>query len=143
MDFAYTAGLLHGVGQLALFQDAPQNYPNLAERARADGLDLLAKERELFGIDHASLAGLLLESWGLPEKLCEAVATHHDESTSAPLALAVQTGCAGAEYAGFGRCGCHERLAEGVPGLLAELLAGDYTIDALVAEVNQIECSLA
>jgi hypothetical protein len=55
----------------------------------------------------------------------------------------VQTGCAGAEYAGFGRCGCHERLAEGVPGLLAELLAGDYTIDALVAEVNQIECSLA
>ncbi len=37
-DFAYTAALLHGVGQLALFEDAHNDYPNLIERAYADGL---------------------------------------------------------------------------------------------------------
>jgi HD-like signal output (HDOD) protein len=142
MDFAYTAALLHGVGQLALYEDAPRDYPILIERACADGLDLLACERGLFGVDHASLAGLLLESWGLPERLCDAVARHHDASTDTRLALAVQAGCAGAEYAGFGRCGCHQRPGADVLGPLAELLGGDYLLDTLAADVNQIECSL-
>ena len=64
-DLAYTAALLHGVGQLALFEDAPEEYTELAERAYLGGFDLLDLEREAFGVDHASLAGLILESWGL------------------------------------------------------------------------------
>ncbi len=141
-DSAYTAALLHGVGQLALFEDAPHDYPSLIERACAGGLDLLACERGIFGVDHASLAGLLLESWGLPENLCDAVAKHHDPSPATRLALAVQTGCAGAEYAGFGRCGSHDSPSAGAFDSLAELLSGDYLLDDLVADVNQIECSL-
>jgi HD-like signal output (HDOD) protein len=143
MDFSYTAALLHGIGQLALIEDAPHDYPNLVERAYFDGLDLLARERDAFGADHASLAGLILESWGLPGKLCEAAANHHDANAGTRLMLAVQTACAGAEYAGFGRCGCHERPSTDVPDPLAELLAADYLLNALVAEVNQIECFLA
>jgi len=143
MDFAYTAALLHGIGQLALFENAPRDYPNLVERARISGLNLLMLECDVFNVDHASLAGLILESWGLPETLCEAATKHHDADADSPLVLSVQTGCAGAEHAGFGRCGCHERLAAGLPGPLAELLANDYSLDALLTEVNQIECSLA
>jgi HD-like signal output (HDOD) protein len=142
MDFAYTAALLHGVGQLALFEDGPRSYPDLVERACAGGFDLLAIEREEFGIDHAALAGVFLKSWGLPETLCDAVAEHHEDSAHEPLVVAVQTGCAGAEYIGFGRCGCHERLAAGAPGALSELFTDDYPLEMLVAEVNQIECSL-
>jgi HD-like signal output (HDOD) protein len=142
-DFAYAAALLHGIGQLAMIEDAPQDYPNLVEHAYADRLDLSCAEREVFGIDHASLAGLILESWGLPQKLCEAAAQHHEASTGMRLLLAVQTACTGAEYAGFGRCGRHERLAADGPGPLEELLAGDYLMEKLVAEVNQIECFLA
>ncbi len=70
-DFAYTAALLHGVGQLALFQDAPHDYPNLVERSHVYGLDLLAGERDLFGVDHAALAGALLESWGCRRSCAE------------------------------------------------------------------------
>lgn len=140
-DFAYTAALLHGVGQLALFQDAPQEYPRFVESAYADGIDLVMREREVFGVDHASLAGTILESWALPEKFCEAVARHHDETAATGLALSVQTGCVGAEFAGFGLCGCRELLAGDVPGPLAELFAGEY-FDVLVAGVNGIECSL-
>jgi HD-like signal output (HDOD) protein len=142
MDSVYTAALLHGVGQLALFEDAPDDYPKLVEHAYVEGLDLLLVERGAFGVDHASLAGLLLKSWNLPEPLCNAVAKHHDASPGTRLVLAVQTGCAGAEYAGFGRCGCHQCVSADVPGQLEEMIGGAYPLDTLVDEINQIECSL-
>src|SRR5580704_16349273 len=37
LGFAYTGALLHGVGQLALFVDAPRDYPDLVEGAYVDG----------------------------------------------------------------------------------------------------------
>lgn len=134
-DHAYTAALLHGMGQLALFEDAPRDYPNLVERAYAEGLDLLECERDAFHVDHASLAGLILQSWGLPEKLCEAVATHHGADDDKGLALAVQTGCVTAEHVGFGRCGCPENAG-------AEAAVPIALFDSLVVQINQIECSL-
>ena len=47
-DFAYTAGLLHGIGQLAMFEDSKE-YPTLVERAYAEGLELLTLERAFTG----------------------------------------------------------------------------------------------
>jgi HD-like signal output (HDOD) protein len=140
VDFAYTAALLHSSGQLALIEDSPQDYPKLVECAYVDGRDLLACERDVFGIDHALLTGLILRSWGLPEKLSDAAARHHDAITSVPLVLAVQIGCCAAEHAGFGRCGCHQLLSACGPP--EELLVGNYSLKALVAEINQIECFL-
>ena len=142
MDHAYTAALLHGIGQLALFEDAPHDYPNLVERAYAEGLDLLNCEREVFHVDHASLAGLILESWGLPEKLCGAVAVHHGAYEETGLALAVHSGCATAEHVGFGRCGCPEHPGAEVATPVAALLANHTMLDSLVVQINQIECSL-
>ena len=141
-DHAYTAGLLHGIGQLALFEDAPRDYPNLVERAYGEGRDLLACEREVFHVDHAALAGVILESWGLPEKLCEAVALHHGAYEEMGLAVAVHTGCAAAEHVGFGRCGCFEHPGAEVAAPIAALLANSSLLDSLAVQINQIECSL-
>lgn len=69
------AALLHDVGKLLLARARPGYVaPNAArctpsERARAE-------QREL-GIDHASLGGLMLERWGLPQGLAAAVSRHH------------------------------------------------------------------
>jgi HD-like signal output (HDOD) protein len=139
-DHAYTAALLHGIGQLALFEDAPGDYPRLVERAYAEGRELVDCEREIFHVDHAALAGLILEAWGLPEILCEAVGRHHDAIEDAGLVLAVQAGCAVAEHIGFGRCGCPESADAAAPG--AALLANHDLLDSLVVQINQIECSL-
>jgi HD-like signal output (HDOD) protein len=140
-DFAYTAALLHGVGQLALFQDSPSDYASLVQSAYVCEIDLLAREREAYGIDHAALSGLILQSWELPEQLCAAVAKHHHPGTGTRLESSVQVGCAGAEYAGFGRCGCHELASEGDTGPLTSLFVEDY-LNVLIAGVNGIECSL-
>jgi HD-like signal output (HDOD) protein len=139
-DSSYSAALLHGVGQLALFQDAPHDYCKLVEGAYANKADLLAQEREAFGTDHASLAGLILESWALPANLCEAVAKHHEDAGPG-LGLAVRNACLGAEFAGFGQCGCQQALASGIPTPMSEWFTGDYFV-TLVAGVNGIECSL-
>jgi HD-like signal output (HDOD) protein len=141
-DHAYTAALLHGIGQLALFEDAPSDYPNLVERAYAEGRDLLECERKLFHVDHAALAGLILEAWGLPEKLCDAVAKHHDPDAETGLAVAVGTGCTAAEHVGFGRCGCPEHPGTEISIPTAALLANHGFLDSLAMQINQIECSL-
>ena len=62
------------------------------ERAYLEGGDLLAYEREVFGVDHAALAGLFLESWRLPEILCDSVAAHHADGSDRSLARIVQMG---------------------------------------------------
>lgn len=140
-DFGYTAGLLHAIGQLALFQYAPEDYPRLLDAARADGANVLECERERFGADHAELSGLILAEWGLPRSMQQAVSECHIPDASEPLAAAVLEGCWYAESAGFGECGC-SRAGDSPPGHSAEPL-DKYLLDVLAIEVNRIECSFA
>ena len=74
-DDLITVVLLHDVGKLGLAQehDDLQNAwsaPLTPERR-------VQAERQLAGIDHASLGGLLIDRWGLPRKLSKAVSAHH------------------------------------------------------------------
>jgi len=141
LDFAYTAGLLHAIGQLALFQNAPEEYPKLVEEARSSNADLLEYERRRFGVDHVELSGLILAEWGLPQGLLQAVLRGHISNSADPLAAAVHAGCWYAESVGFGQCGCLPEQKENVPGHSAETL-DKYLLDVLTIEVNRIECSL-
>lgn len=74
-DALLTAALLHDVGKLVL----ARAWPAYAARSDARGTpeQRLREERHAFGVDHASLGGLLLERWGLPETLVAATAGHH------------------------------------------------------------------
>jgi len=141
LDFGYTAGLLHAIGQLGLFQNAPQDYPQLVQEVQADGLDLLQCERTRFGADHLELSGLILAEWGLPRSLQQAVSADRNSNTSDPLTATVQAGCWYAEAAGFGRCGCLTDQTDSPPPQQAKAL-DKHLLDFLTIEVNRIECSL-
>ena len=144
VDHAYTAGLLHGIGQLALFEHAAEDYVRLVNDSVTDGLDLMGNERAAYGTDHAELAGLILEAWGLPEMLQDAAALHHWPNVGGKLADAVQLGCVVAEHIGFGTCGCHRQLAAGeFSAPVAEIIENKLMLDVFATEVNSIECSLA
>jgi HD-like signal output (HDOD) protein len=142
IDHAYTAGLLHGVGQLALIEHVGQDYVLLVNQAVSSGQNLEEAERTAYGTDHAELAGLILEAWGLPESVQEAGALHHWPN-GRPLTGAVQMGCMVAEHIGFGACGCHQLLAsrECSPAI-AEVLGNQALLDTFATEVNGVECSL-
>jgi len=143
IDHAYTAGLLHGVGQLALFEVAGQSYVQLVNDSVSSGLDLQENERVTYKTDHAELAGLILEAWGLPEILQDAAALHHWPNVGGDLGEAVQLGCVVAEHIGFGACGCHRQLtAEALPAPVAEVIGNKAVLEVFATEVNSIECSL-
>src|SRR5271157_1981896 len=75
-DFAYTAGILHDIGRVALAAVMPAAYARVIERGADRPLDLLASERELCGIDHCQAGRSLAISWNLPEAFLEIAACH-------------------------------------------------------------------
>lgn len=141
LDVGYTAGLLHAVGQLALFQNAPEDYPKLLENPNASGDDLLRCESEHFGANHVELSGLILADWGLPESLRQAILERHSSNPLDALTATVQAGCWHAESAGLGLCGCIRDTRNEIPAQPAKPI-DTYLLDVLTIEVNRIECSL-
>jgi putative nucleotidyltransferase with HDIG domain len=75
---AYTAGLLHDIGRLALATHFPQELAQaIAWGRRNDVLPHLA-EREVLGVDHQQAGAMLAAHWRLPPSIVEMVACHHD-----------------------------------------------------------------
>jgi len=77
-DRAYTAGLLHDIGRLALLTCYPVEYNNLFVVARENDFDELECEWELFDVDHCAAGAWLARHWNLPEDFVEAISRHHD-----------------------------------------------------------------
>ncbi len=102
---AYTAGLLHGVGRLALATQYPDEYASMIEIVTHSGeyFDLLACERSLFDIDHCEAGAWLAESWGLPERLRSVILHLHADASPAddPLLIVVRNGCRIANVLGY------------------------------------------
>jgi putative nucleotidyltransferase with HDIG domain len=76
-DRAYTAGLLHDIGRLALLTCYPVEYNTLFVVARENQFDELECEWELFDIDHCAAGAWLARHWNLPEDFVEAISAHH------------------------------------------------------------------
>ena len=74
-DDVAVVALLHDIGKLVLGRAVP-GYASATERTSTPG-ERTRHERRSWGMDHASLGGLLLRRWGLPQRLASAVAAHH------------------------------------------------------------------
>lgn len=79
---AFTLGILHDVGKIALSRVADESrlVAALGDGATEPLLDHVALERKAFGFDHATTAGLVADHWQLPAELAEALRSHHDET---------------------------------------------------------------
>lgn len=72
----YTAGLLHDIGKVLL--DRPLELEIINQHPEGDTGDILGLERKLLHTDHAAVGKALLEKWGLPEAITQAVGLHHE-----------------------------------------------------------------
>ena len=79
-DRAYTAGLLHDIGRLALLACHPNEYGNLLAVVRENDFDELEGERQMFDVDHCAAGEWLGRHWNLPGDMVAAIATHHQRS---------------------------------------------------------------
>jgi len=75
-DAAFTAGVMHNVGLLALDQHRPDLLGEALTRARERGETLHQAERALFGFNDTDLGGALAVHWNFPEELAKAVREH-------------------------------------------------------------------
>lgn len=76
-DIAYTAGLIHDIGRLALAVVHGQTYAEFLKSTQIEPGDVLARERELFGIDHSEAGKSLVLRWNLPHSFAEITSEHH------------------------------------------------------------------
>ncbi len=77
---AFIAGLLHGVGRLALELVAPRAMSRIMELAAAEGVAGAVAERRVLGIDHHGAGRRLAERWGLPDDVIAVIDRHDDPS---------------------------------------------------------------
>jgi len=75
---AFTAGLLHDIGKLAL-NDVLNDDFQAAIRALVSkgGISRSEAEEQVVGTDHSKVGACLLEKWRLPTTIVEAVLNHH------------------------------------------------------------------
>jgi len=88
-ESAFTAGLLHDLGKIALANTAREKYQKIVMRTYNEGMSFVDAERDEFGFDHAELGAAVADKWKLPSRLVDAIRYHHhtpDEYADLPQA---------------------------------------------------------
>lgn len=80
-EAAFTAGLLHDIGRVALLAAFPERFAAVLEAHKQEGVDFNAAELAVLGFSHAAFGARLLERWRLPATLVHAVEFHHQPDT--------------------------------------------------------------
>ena len=81
---AFTAGMLHQLGVLALDQTRPGPLGEALDRARTEDLTLHAAERQVLGFTDAELGGALALHWNFPADLVAALRDHAQPLSTLP-----------------------------------------------------------
>jgi HD-like signal output (HDOD) protein/CheY-like chemotaxis protein len=87
LDESFVAGMLHDIGKVVFAINLPSEYGQALARAQAEQVPLYRVEEEIFGANHADVAGYVLSLWGLPSRVVEAITFHHDPEISAATGL--------------------------------------------------------
>lgn len=97
---AFIAGLLHDIGQAALFTSAPEKYAEALEAEKLGAMLLETIEEQLFGVNHRQVGGALLRKWNFPAPLVDTALEHETTNIGSPhkgLVILVSTACLFAE----------------------------------------------
>lgn len=84
IDQSFIAGLMHDVGKIILAANLPKEFTAAIELAGDTGLPLYEAELQVFGASHAEVGAHLLELWGIPDPIVQAIAFHHRPLDAAP-----------------------------------------------------------
>ncbi len=81
-----TAGLIHDLGKIVLRAEMPEEYDQVAETARQAKQYMREVEKEILGIGHGEIGGILARQWNLPERLVFPIEYHHRPEASPDFA---------------------------------------------------------
>ena len=113
-EAAFTAGLLHDIGQLVLATGFTRRYEQVLSQQAADDAPLRDTEAALLGTNHATVGALVAEHWRFPAQIVMAIGNHHalpGQSDSAVLASVVHVADTLAHALESGGPGCASAAA--------------------------------
>jgi len=131
---AYTCGLVHEIGKLAVAFSCPDSFAGVRARCTEAGVTWLQAETAELGFNHAAVSSRLLQEWRFPEA-CVVVAANNPPTTAIPAeyrALAAHIHAADHMAAALG-------VGQGEDGFLYSLdsaLLSEQGIEAEVMEVT-------
>ncbi len=82
IDQCGMAGMLHDIGKVILIRNKPEEYANVLKQRHQNNTPSYQLENKLFDVNHATLGGYLMNLWGLPSKITDAISFHHDPRKS-------------------------------------------------------------
>jgi putative nucleotidyltransferase with HDIG domain len=78
-QLAYSAGLLHDIGKLALDEVMPKSFERMAREARSQNTSMWRVEQKHLGVDHTVIGRRLAQKWHLPQEIVLAIWLHHSD----------------------------------------------------------------
>ena len=77
IDAMFTAGLLHDVGKLVMFDKMPEKMLAAEEWMIRNRVDIESAEKEVIGFTHTEVSEALMQHWSLPSILIDCARNHH------------------------------------------------------------------
>jgi putative nucleotidyltransferase with HDIG domain len=77
LEKAYTAGLLHDLGKVLIARYLPNSLASVMRMVREEQVAMFDAETHVIGLAHPAFAGWVMNRWGMPSPLIEAVECHH------------------------------------------------------------------
>jgi putative nucleotidyltransferase with HDIG domain len=81
-QLAYSAGLLHNIGNLALHQVMPKSLARMVEEAKSENASICAIQQRHVGLDYTILGKRLAQKWHLPNEIILAIWLHHSDTAA-------------------------------------------------------------
>lgn len=135
----FVGGLLHDIGRLMLYLNAPDASRHILLRGEREAATASHLEREVLGFDHAALGAELIRMWRLPHSLQEMVAHHHNpiRAQAIPDVFLIHYADFITSLLEFGNSGefCVSPLV--VPGGCERLVVDEDRIDSFVEQLEQ------
>ncbi len=83
----FVAGLLHDIGRMVLYSQAPDEARQIFAIYLSDTVLLREAEQKVLGFDHAEIGEALLKVWNYPANLFSTVRYHHHPMSAGPFQL--------------------------------------------------------
>lgn len=84
---ALLAGLLHDIGQLALYRVYPRTYARIVVNVERYHGAIADAERNVLGVDHTVAGRYVADHWGLPEPYRNVIWFHHLSAETLPTGM--------------------------------------------------------
>jgi putative nucleotidyltransferase with HDIG domain len=77
-NLLFTTGLLHDIGKVVLSEYVGEEFQQIVERVTTGGESFCEAEKEVLGLSHDEIGGMIAEQWKLPDVMVRCIRYHHN-----------------------------------------------------------------